>query len=54
MGAKRPIEEQMIRIELIEEVKNRGVFRYRVAGLPIEGQPVAPVDPMPRPPKTHH
>ena len=43
MGAKRPIEEQMIRIELIEEVKNRGVFRYRVAGLPIEGQSRQPL-----------
>jgi hypothetical protein len=27
----------MFRVEIVEEVKNRGVFRYRVAGLPIAG-----------------
>ena len=33
----------MFKVELIEEIKKRGVFRYRVAGLPIEGQSRQPL-----------
>ena len=33
----------MFRVELIEEINKRGVFRYRVAGLPIEGQSRQPL-----------
>ena len=33
----------MIKVEVIEEVKNRGVFKYRVKGMPIEGQSRQPL-----------
>src|SRR3974390_1590947 len=33
----------MFKVELIEEIQKRGVFRYRVAGLPIEGQSRQPL-----------
>jgi hypothetical protein len=33
----------LFRVELIEEIQKRGVFRYRVAGLPIEGQSRQPL-----------
>ena len=33
----------MFKVELIEEINKRGVFRYRVAGLPIEGQSRQPL-----------
>jgi hypothetical protein len=33
----------MIRVEIIEEVRNRGVFRYRVPSLALEGQSRQPL-----------
>jgi hypothetical protein len=33
----------LIKVEVIEEVKNRGVFKYRVKGMPIEGQSRQPL-----------
>jgi hypothetical protein len=33
----------MIRVELLEEIDRRGVFSYRVAGLPIEGRSRQPL-----------
>jgi hypothetical protein len=33
----------MFKVEIIEDVRKRGVFRYRVAGLPIEGQSRQPL-----------
>jgi hypothetical protein len=33
----------MIKVEIVEEVKNRGLFKYRVAGLLIEGRSRQPL-----------
>ena len=33
----------MIRVEIVEEAKNRGVFRYRVPGMAIEGRSRKPL-----------
>jgi len=33
----------MIKVEMVEEVKNRGLFRYRVAGFSIEGRSRQPL-----------
>jgi hypothetical protein len=33
----------LIKVEVIEEVKNRGAFKYRVEGMPIVGQSRQPL-----------